>query len=79
TTTHTPDALNRLMSSLDALNGITGYGYDVNDRPKTVTAPNNLSTQYEYDDLGNLLKETSRDRGTTSYIHDAAGNVLTVK
>lgn len=78
TTTHTPDALNRLMSSLDALNGTTGYGYDVNDRPTTVTAPNNLGTTYSYDDLGNLLSEASPDRNTTTYTEDAAGNILTV-
>jgi RHS repeat-associated protein len=28
--------------------------------------------------LGNLLSETSADRGTLSYTHDAAGNVLTI-
>ena len=30
-----------------------------------------------YDDLGNLLQESSPDRGTTVYAYDAAGNVLT--
>jgi RHS repeat-associated protein len=78
TTTRTPDALNRLMSSLDALNGTTGYSYDLNDRPIVVTAPNSLTTQYSYDDLGNLLSEVSPDRGTTTYTEDAAGNLLTV-
>ena len=78
TTARTPDALNRLMSSLDALNGTTGYGYDLNDRPVAVTAPNNLTTEYRYDDLGNLLSEVSPDRGTTAYTGDTAGNILTV-
>ena len=31
--------------------------------------------QYEYDDLGNLLKEISPDRGTVNYAYDAAGNL----
>jgi RHS repeat-associated protein len=30
---------------------------------------------YQYDDLGNLLKEISPDRGTVSYAYDAAGNL----
>jgi RHS repeat-associated protein len=75
-TQHTPDALNRLVQTIDRLGGTTAYGYDVNDRVKQVIAPNNASTTYEYDDLGNLLKETSLDRGTTNYTHDTAGNVL---
>ncbi len=78
TTTHTPDALNRLIRTVDALSGVTDYGYDVNNRPQAVTAPNTLSTRYSYDDLGNLLQEVSPDRNTTTYTHDAAGNVLTV-
>jgi RHS repeat-associated protein len=67
---------------VDPVNGggaPTVYDYDVNDRPTVVTAPNVLSTQYQHDDLGNLLKEVSPDRRTTHYTHDAAGNVLTVK
>jgi RHS repeat-associated protein len=79
TTTRTPDALNRLITSLDALSGTTGYSYDMNDRPVVVTAPNNLTTQYSYDDLGSLLSETSPDRGKTTYTYDTAGNVLTAK
>jgi YD repeat-containing protein len=78
-TLHTPDALNRLIQTLDRLDGITDYSYDVNDRLTQVTAPgatdNRATTSYEYDDLGNRLKETSPDRGTTNYAHDAAGNV----
>lgn len=77
-TTHQYDALNRIVQTLDALGGTTGYGYDTNDRLKQVIAPNNATTQYEYDDLGNLLKEVSGDRGTTNYTYDEAGNVKTV-
>jgi len=35
-----------------------------------------VSTQYQYDDLGNLLQETSPDRGTVRYAYDAAGNLV---
>lgn len=78
-TLHVPDALNRLVQTLDRLDGITDYGYDVNDRLVQVTTPgetgNRATTSYTYDDLGNLLQEISPDRGTTTYSHDAAGNV----
>ncbi len=77
-TQHTPDALNRLVQTIDRLGGTTGYGYDVNDRPTQVAPPGKSATQYTYDDLGNLLKEISPDRGTTNYTYDAAGNLKTV-
>ena len=42
-TQHTPDALNRLVQTIDRLGGTTAYGYDVNDQLKQVTAPNNAA------------------------------------
>ena len=78
-TLHTPDALNRLIQTLDRLDGVTDYSYDINDRLTQVTTPGNpgnrATTQYSHDDLGNLLKEIPPDRGTTNYSHDPAGNV----
>jgi RHS repeat-associated protein len=74
-TQHTPDALNRLIQTIDRMGGITGYGYNINDRPTQVTPPGKSATQYTYDDLGNLLQEVSPDRGTTNYMYDAAGNI----
>jgi YD repeat-containing protein len=41
-----------------------------------VEAPNDATTAYVYDDLGNLLSTTSPDTGTTTYTYDAAGNRL---
>jgi RHS repeat-associated protein len=76
---HTPDALNRLVQTIDRLGGTTAYGYDVNDRPTQVTPPEKSATQYVYDDLGNLLQEVSPDRNTTTYTYDAAGNLKTIK
>ncbi len=40
-------------------------------------APNNATTTYTVDGLGNVTQEVSPDRGTTGYTHDAAGNVRT--
>lgn len=74
-TQHTPDVLNRLVQTVDRLNGVTAYAYDRNDRLTQLQAPNGATTGLVYDDLGNLLQETSPDRGTTIYAHDAAGNV----
>ncbi|WP_169923922.1 RHS repeat-associated core domain-containing protein [Sulfurifustis variabilis] len=80
-TVHHYDALNRLYETIDRMAKVTTYGYDVNDRLTRVTAPKSASetvtTQYVYDDLGNLLQEISPDRGTMTYTHDEAGNVLT--
>ncbi|MBI3546205.1 MAG: RHS repeat protein [Gammaproteobacteria bacterium] len=72
---HTPDALNRLVQTIDRLSGVTGYTYDVNDRTKNVVSPNDANTQYVYDDLGNLLSESSFDRGLINYQYDNAGNL----
>ncbi len=72
------DALNRLTTVIDPLNGMpdpTDYGYDVHDNLTSVTAPNDANTTYVYDDLGNLLEENSPDRGKTLYAYDAAGNM----
>lgn len=81
-TVHHYDALNRLYETIDRMAKVTTYGYDVNDRLTRVTAPKSASetvtTQYVYDDLGNLLQEISPDRGTMTYTHDEAGNVLTL-
>jgi RHS repeat-associated protein len=77
-TQHTPDALNRLVQTIDRIGGTIGYDYDVNDRPASVSPPGKAATQYSHDDLGNLLQETSLDRGTTAYTYDTAGNLRTM-
>ena len=77
-TTHGYDALNRLLETIDRLNGVIAYGYDSADRLARLQVPNGATTEYRYDDLGNLLEEISPDRGTTTYTYDAAGNVRSV-
>jgi len=77
-TQHTPDALNRLVQTVDRLSGVTAYAYDRNDRLAQLQSPNGATTGLLHDDLGNLLQETSPDRGTTNYTYDAAGNLSTM-
>lgn len=70
------DAFDRLLQAQYA-SGAADYGYDVNDNPSQVVAPNSTTTQYAHDDLGNRLQEISPDRGNVTYTHDAAGNIKT--
>jgi RHS repeat-associated protein len=76
-TTFGYDPLDRLMSQIDALvpAGTTQYEYRVNDTLSQLTAPNGVATGYATDDLGNAVSETSPDRGSWSYAHDASGNL----
>jgi RHS repeat-associated protein len=74
-TSHSYDPLNRLIKTIDAINGTTGYRYDPNGQVDQVTTPNGATTDYQYDDFGDLLQEDSPDRGTTTYRYDAAGNL----
>ncbi|SEP83996.1 RHS repeat-associated core domain-containing protein [Pseudomonas cuatrocienegasensis] len=76
TTTSGFDALNRLVSSTDPLNGATQLSYDSQDNLTQVRDPRGIITRYEYDGLGNLTKLISPDSGATTYVHDTAGNVI---
>lgn len=69
------DALDRLVSQTDALNGITQLGYDAQDNLTKVQDPRGVTTRYEYDGLGNLTKLISPDSGTSTFEYDAAGNI----
>jgi RHS repeat-associated protein len=83
-TMRTYDYVNRLKTQTDHEGWpYLTYEYDINDHVTKVFGPsatglNSFTTTYTYDDLGNLLQETSPDRGTTTYTDDTAGNVLTV-
>jgi len=81
------DALNRLKATIDNYNGtdtatqntLTSVTQDALDRVTSVTDPDNLTTQYTYDGLGNLTVLQSPDSGTSGGangdLHDAAGNL----
>lgn len=75
-TKHEYDALGRRKNTTDAKNGLTQFGYDLQDQLTSVTDPRQLVTQYEPGGLGDVKKLISPDTGTinnTSF--DAAGNL----
>jgi len=85
TTRYEYDALQRLVSVARDAGGadpqtadiLERYGYDVHgalNRVEVPTASGQAVTSYTWDDLGNLLGETSPDRGIRRYTHDPAGN-----
>jgi RHS repeat-associated protein len=78
------DALNRLVQSIDNLNGAdtatrnttTIQSWDALDRLTKVTDPSNLTTTYGYDGLSNPISLSSPDSGISYASFDAAGNML---
>jgi RHS repeat-associated protein len=48
------------------------------DRITEVSDPRDIDTQYTYNGFGDLTREISPDRGTTSYTYDSAGNLKTL-
>jgi RHS repeat-associated protein len=78
TTTLTHDDANRVETVTDAVGGVTRYGYTGDSHvPTTVTAPNGgVFTQVI--DNGLISAQTDADGHTTSYGHDAAGNLTSL-
>jgi RHS repeat-associated protein len=72
-TTLTYDALNRLIASVDPLNGVTRFEYGVSDQITKATDPRGLNTTYIYDGFGQLWAQYSPDTGTTTFQYNAAG------
>jgi RHS repeat-associated protein len=78
------DALNRLVQSIDNLNGAdtatrnttTIQSWDALDRLTKITDPSNLTTTYGYDGLSNPISLSSPDSGTSYASFDAAGNMI---
>lgn len=75
------DALGRAYEIIDAVNGElnkTELAWNVNDNLESVKAPNGATTSYEYDDFGDIVTETSPDRGIMHHVHDEAGNRISM-
>lgn len=74
------DALGRLKRTLQNAAGGQGntietrFEYDALDHLTKVIDPNQLSTTYVFNGLGDLKTLQSPDTGTASYTYDAAGN-----
>jgi len=60
--------------TLDAAS--VGFGYDVHGHQVKLTDANGVTTLRRFDDLGRLVLEVNPDRGTTVYMNDSAGRVL---
>lgn len=82
TTKQRYDGLNRLVETIQNLNGTdtatantsTGFAYDTRDNLRQVTDPDSLNTVYDYDGLNNLTGLHSPDTGNSAYTYDLAGN-----
>lgn len=57
---------------------VVGFEYDGLDQLSVLTDPRGLTTSYTVDGRGQVLAESSPDRGARQATFDAAGNVLTL-
>jgi YD repeat-containing protein len=68
------DAADRLIESIDPLQGVIAYALDSVDRLTALTAPNGAKTEYDYDNNGRQTQELSPDRGQIDTQYDKNGN-----
>ena len=71
------DPLNRLSRAIQDVGGIaatTQFKYDAQDHLTEVIDPKGLSTKYQYNAFGDLVRLESPDTGVTTYGYDSAGN-----
>lgn len=71
------DALSQPSMVIDALKGVTQFGFDGLGRTLYVADPRTLITEYPHDGLGNTQLR-SPDTGLNVRTHDAAGNLKTL-
>jgi RHS repeat-associated protein len=68
----------RVLSQTDGLGRTTGYAYDSDGNPLTVTGPAGTTT-YTYDSRGQVLTAADSAGRLVTNTYDAAGNMLTTK
>ncbi|HEY4213697.1 MAG TPA: RHS repeat-associated core domain-containing protein [Steroidobacteraceae bacterium] len=72
------DELNRVTRVVDALNGSTRTGYDLQGNVVSITDAANKTTLREYDGLGRLIATIDPYSHATQYLRDEAGNAYQV-
>jgi RHS repeat-associated protein len=72
---YTYDAVDRMTTETDPLNGVTRFGYDAASNLFSVTDPVNNITQFGYDSWNRRTLETNSLSRSRSYIYDTAGNL----
>lgn len=75
TTTNQFDALNRLWKTVNAASGNTTADFTPAGEITQLVTPNGATFGFDIDDLSNVLKEHSPDRGIVSMAYDGAGNL----
>ncbi|WP_026653037.1 DUF6531 domain-containing protein [Butyrivibrio proteoclasticus] len=73
------NAIGKPSAYTDEDNRTTRVYYNLSAKEERIVLPNSGNISYEYDLLGNLTKVTDPDGRVTSYTHDKAGNILTIK
>jgi RHS repeat-associated protein len=73
------DGLNRLDKATDPALNFVMYAHDPSDILDQLTDARALVTSREIDGFGEVIQETSPDRGGLTYWYDASGNLVTQK
>ncbi|MCM1079017.1 MAG: hypothetical protein NC344_04790 [Bacteroidales bacterium] len=77
-TTRVYDVLGNLVSLTDP-SGTVIYGLYADGQPYSITAPENVTTTFEYDKYRRQTAISDPSSGTTNYEYDDAGNLSQVK
>jgi RHS repeat-associated protein len=76
-TSYAYDALNRVVTTTNALSGTTLVTYDAVGNQTQIVNPKSQAVTYQYDSLYRLKQSTDAANQSTSYTYDAASNRLT--
>jgi RHS repeat-associated protein len=72
------DALDNLVSAVAPAAGTTAIGYDDLEQPVSFTDAKAVTTTIVRNGFGDVIQESSPDRGETVYRYDAAGDLRSV-